>query len=202
MSSMLPAPRNKFNLETPIAAPANTLTAGLDAYRALSSLPPPAPFAVQPSGKRIEPEPRYMLLEEWVLGFTPGASSTASSTSTSSAASDTSASTADEDVDVLPSRIYKNATVPRAVCVAAHLACVARRAQAYWTAHASGSGSGAGREARAAGRGEAAAGCGTTDDGAGWHAWGRDGWEWEETGAAPLSTSSHVFPGIAHPAGD
>ncbi|KAJ7669931.1 phosphorylated protein that interacts with Vac8p [Mycena polygramma] len=113
-----------FNLEAPIAAPGDTPTAELDAYRALSSLPPPAPFAIQvllvvpppgggtalvhkPSGTRIEPEPRYVLLEEWVLGFTPGASSTASSTSTSSAASDTSA--ADEDVDVLPSTIYKNA---------------------------------------------------------------------------------------------
>ncbi|KAJ7669890.1 phosphorylated protein that interacts with Vac8p [Mycena polygramma] len=111
-----------FNLEAPIAAPGDTPTAELDAYRALSSLPPPAPFAIQvllvvppprggtalvhkPSGTRIEPEPRYVLLEEWVLGFTPGAPSTASS----SAASDTSASTADEHVDVLPSTIYKNA---------------------------------------------------------------------------------------------
>ncbi|KAJ7635581.1 autophagy-related protein 13-domain-containing protein [Mycena polygramma] len=103
-----------FNLETPIAAPGNTPTAELDAYRALSSLPPPAPLAVQillvvpppGGGTRIEPEPRYVLLEEWVLGFTPSASSW---TSTSSVASDTSASTADEDADVLPSTMYKNA---------------------------------------------------------------------------------------------
>ncbi|KAJ7669901.1 hypothetical protein DFH06DRAFT_1372271 [Mycena polygramma] len=39
--------RIQFNIETPTAAPGNTPTAELDAYRALSSLPPPAPLAVQ-----------------------------------------------------------------------------------------------------------------------------------------------------------
>ncbi|KAJ7669922.1 hypothetical protein DFH06DRAFT_1372370 [Mycena polygramma] len=186
-----------FNLETPIAAPGNTPTAEFDAYRTLSSLPPSAPFAIQvllvvpppgggtalvhkPSGTRIEPELRYVLLEEWVLGFTPGASSTASSTSTSSAASDTSASTADEDVDVLPSTIYKNA-IPLFRALFALLRILpALRGVRKLTGQRGGVG--AGREAPAARRGEAAPGSGSTDDVAGWHARGRDGreWEWRE----------------------
>ncbi|KAJ7669886.1 hypothetical protein DFH06DRAFT_1293861 [Mycena polygramma] len=213
-----------FNLEAPIAAPVDTPTAELDAYRALSSLPPPAPFAIQvllvvpppgggtalvhkPSGTRIEPEPRYVLLEEWVLGFTPGASSTASLTSTSSAASDTSA---DEDVDVLPSTIYKNA-IPlfRALCAAAHSACVARpgmgavqggkrglrvvvrlwpEGEPQTTVPGSVRGGGMGGIRNGwSGNGETVLGFGQSPS--------------SETGAAPLSTSSHVFPGIAHPAG-
>ncbi|KAJ7834191.1 hypothetical protein B0H14DRAFT_3142378 [Mycena olivaceomarginata] len=81
-----------FNLETPFAPPAATPTLELDAFRALCTSPPSPSsssahrasmvvevlLAVPPpgggtalvhtsSGTRIEPEPRCVLLEEWVL---------------------------------------------------------------------------------------------------------------------------------------
>ncbi|KAJ7437402.1 phosphorylated protein that interacts with Vac8p, partial [Mycena latifolia] len=99
-----------FNLETPLAASATTPTGELDAYRALSAAPAPRPLAVQvllavpppgggtalvhaPSRTRVEPSPRFVLLEEWVLAFAPPASSAAT----------------DEEADVAPPTIYKNA---------------------------------------------------------------------------------------------
>ncbi|KAJ7762999.1 phosphorylated protein that interacts with Vac8p, partial [Mycena metata] len=99
-----------FNLETALAPAQATPTVELDSYRALSSSSGIKPLAMQvllvvpppgggtalvhkTSGTRVEPEPRYVLLEEWVLGF-----------------SSTSTSTSEEtDADVLPSTIYKNA---------------------------------------------------------------------------------------------
>ncbi|KAJ7918846.1 phosphorylated protein that interacts with Vac8p, partial [Mycena leptocephala] len=101
-----------FNLETPLAPPSSTPTLELDAFRALSASPPPPQRALavqillvvpppgggtalvhKASGTRLEPEPRFVLLEEWVLAFTAS-----------------SASTDDESsADVLPPTIYKNA---------------------------------------------------------------------------------------------
>ncbi|KAJ7216944.1 autophagy-related protein 13-domain-containing protein [Mycena rebaudengoi] len=115
-----------FNLETPLAtAP----PAELDAYRALSSAPPPPPplapalalqilLAVPPAGgglalvhavsrTRVEPEPRWVLLEEWVLRFASSPSSSASSAS-SSASSTSSTDNGGRDEVLLPT-IYKNA---------------------------------------------------------------------------------------------
>ncbi|KAF7369477.1 Autophagy-related protein 13 [Mycena venus] len=117
-----------FNLETPLAPSAATPTTELDAYRTLSSTTPPQhPLALQvllvvpppgggtalvhkPTGTRLEPEPRHVLLEEWVLDFLSPSSSTSASTSTSETASLSSASSStDEETDVLPPTIYKNA---------------------------------------------------------------------------------------------
>ncbi|KAJ7646248.1 autophagy-related protein 13-domain-containing protein [Mycena polygramma] len=220
-----------FNLQRPIAAPGNTPTAELDSYRALSSLPPPAPLAVQillvvpppgggtalvhkPSGTRIEPEPRYVLLEEWVLAFTPSASSTASSTS---AASDASTSTADEDVDVLPSTMYKNA-IPLFRALFALLRIlpawrVVRKLTARRTAAGLGTVQGGKRGLRVVVRLRPEVGPQTAMPGGGGMGGNGGNGNWEtvlgfgqspssETGAASLSTSSHVFPGIAHPAGE
>ncbi|KAJ7813575.1 phosphorylated protein that interacts with Vac8p, partial [Mycena leptocephala] len=102
-----------FNLETPLAPPCSTPTLELDAFRALSASPPPPQRALavqillvvlppgggtelvhtEASGTRLEPEPRFVLLEEWVLAF---AASSASTDDESSA-------------HVLPPTIYKNA---------------------------------------------------------------------------------------------
>ncbi|KAJ7193104.1 phosphorylated protein that interacts with Vac8p, partial [Mycena pura] len=103
-----------FNLETPLAAPGSTPTSELDAYRALSSTPALRPLVIQvvlavpppgggtalvhtPSRTRVEPEPRFVLLEEWVLSCTPPAA--------------VSSSAATDDTDILPPTIYKN-TIP------------------------------------------------------------------------------------------
>ncbi|KAJ7343812.1 phosphorylated protein that interacts with Vac8p, partial [Mycena albidolilacea] len=106
-----------FNLETPLAPPAATPTLELDAFRALCTAPPSSPHSAQlavqvllavpppgggtalvhtPSGTRIEPEPRYVLLEEWVLALI---SSTSSSSTTEG----------EDESAVLPPTIYKNA---------------------------------------------------------------------------------------------
>ncbi|KAJ6521989.1 hypothetical protein B0H19DRAFT_1386753 [Mycena capillaripes] len=87
-----------FNLETPLAAPGRTPIAEV-----LLVVPPQGggtALVQKPSGTRIEPEPRYVVLEEWVLEFAPSAPSTLSS------ASDTNR---DEEMDVLLPTIYKNA---------------------------------------------------------------------------------------------
>ncbi|KAJ7437386.1 hypothetical protein FB451DRAFT_1570684 [Mycena latifolia] len=102
-----------FNLETPLTASATTPTGELDAYRALSALPAPRPLAVQ---VLLAPSPRFVLLEEWVLAFAPPASSAASSSSAAStksesrsSASTSRSSSTDEEADVAPPTIYKNA---------------------------------------------------------------------------------------------
>ncbi|KAJ6475971.1 autophagy-related protein 13-domain-containing protein [Mycena vitilis] len=226
-----------FNLETPIAAPGSTPTAELDAYRALSSLPPPHPLAVQvllvvpppgsgtalvhtPSGTRIDPEPRYVLLEEWVLGLTPFTA--ASDASRSSASS----STAEEegDADVLPSTIYKHA-IPLFRALFALLRILpawrvvrkltGRRASAV---QPQGGKRGLRVVVRLRPEGEPQGSARTQLTGGGGMqggmrpaGMGGNGGNGEtmlgfgdvpsrETGAAPLTTSTHVFPGIAHPA--
>ncbi|KAJ7710707.1 autophagy-related protein 13-domain-containing protein [Mycena rosella] len=128
-ASELGAPSGKtdkwFNLETPLAASVSTPTSELDAYRALSAGPAPRPLAIQillavpppgggtalvhaPSRTRVEPSPRFVLLEEWVLAFA-APSSSASIKSESDASTRSGSSSTDEDTDVAPPTIYKNA---------------------------------------------------------------------------------------------
>ncbi|KAJ6528540.1 hypothetical protein B0H19DRAFT_536484 [Mycena capillaripes] len=214
MSCVLRAPRSRvryrerlisgsFNLKNPLATPGSTLIVEIDTYRALSTAPPPAVLAVQilfvvpppgagtalvhkPSGTHIEPEPRYVLLEEWVLAFAP---SPPSASSTSSSASDTSrSSSTDEEGDVLPPTIYKNSI--------ADTACVARRAEACGEEGAWGWADG--REARVTGYSKVAAGR-RCAGGSGWN----EGWsEWRDAawfrgiarGRGGRGAAAHEYP--------
>ncbi|KAJ6574141.1 autophagy-related protein 13-domain-containing protein [Mycena capillaripes] len=218
-----------FNLETPLAAPGSTPTAELDAYRALSTAPPPPALAVQillvvpppgggtalvhkPSGTRIEPEPRHVLLEEWILAFTPSPPS-APSTSSSSVSDTSRSSSTDEEADVLPPTIYKNA-IPLFRALFALLRILpawrvvrklaGRRAPAGGVQSAAGGKRGLRVMVRLRPEGHPQA-----MGGAMWSG-GNGGHETTlgfgespapEAGTAPLPTSTHVFPGIAHPAG-
>ncbi|KAJ7177085.1 autophagy-related protein 13-domain-containing protein [Mycena filopes] len=248
-----------FNLETPLAPAQATPTVELDSYRALSSphannqikplsvqvllvVPPPGggtALVHKASGGRVEPEPRYVLLEEWVLAFatTSTASSTASTASTSTAsasASDAdsmsggsrSSSTDDEDAEVLPPTIYKNA-IPLFRALFALLRILpawrvvrklaGRRPGAAGLAGAGVGAGGAGRrglrvvvrlrpETALHDDGDwRAGGGGGNGNGGNGNGNGERTLEFgespsPETGAAPLATSSHVFPGIKHPA--
>ncbi|KAJ7689878.1 autophagy-related protein 13-domain-containing protein [Mycena metata] len=226
-----------FNLETALAPALATPTLELDSYRALSSSSGIKPLAIQvllvvpppgggtalvhkASGTRVEPEPRYVLLEEWVLGFSStstsistSSTSDASSSSSSSAASDTTASggssTSEEtDADVLPSTIYKNA-IPlfRALFALLRILPAWRvvrkltsRKPTTPSSTSTTSTLGAAGERKQRGlrvivrlrpdageeRGEATLLFGQSPA--------------PESGAAPLATSTHVFPGIRHPA--
>ncbi|KAK7000541.1 autophagy-related protein 13 [Favolaschia claudopus] len=98
------------------------------AIQVLLAIPPPGggtALVHKPTNTRVEPEPRWVVLEEWVLGFvSSSASSSTSSSSTTSATSTTSTTStstfgggggdrgggaSDDEEDVLPSTIYKNA---------------------------------------------------------------------------------------------
>ncbi|KIK78787.1 hypothetical protein PAXRUDRAFT_163009 [Paxillus rubicundulus Ve08.2h10] len=103
-------PDKWFNLETPDL---DLFKDHLRIYRAVSSSPTPPPFELQvllsipesttnqvlvylapdSSRIRIDPIPRYILLENWLLSFTPGFSQTHHN---------------DEPGDVAPSTIYKH----------------------------------------------------------------------------------------------
>ncbi|KAF7377113.1 Autophagy-related protein 13 [Mycena sanguinolenta] len=226
-----------FNLETAIAPPASTPTAELDAYRALSTSPPSRALVIQvllvvpppgggtalvhkPSGTRIEPEPRFVLLEEWILAFTPSASSASSSVASSNTSR--SSSTDDEDTEVLPATIYKNA-IPLFRALFALLRIlpawrVVRKltGRRPGTGGVQGVGAGAGKRGlkvvlRLRPEGEPSS---TTGGSSGLRAMGGNGGNGNgetmlafgqpptlDAGAAPLPTSTHAFPGIPHPAG-
>ncbi|KAJ7123442.1 autophagy-related protein 13-domain-containing protein [Mycena epipterygia] len=219
-----------FNLETPIAAPGNTPTSELDLYRSLSSFSStsaaPRPLTVQillavpppgggtalvhtPSRTRVEPQPRLVLLEEWVLAFSPPSSS-ASST---------------DEADVLPPTIYKNA-IPlfRALYALLRILPAWRVVRKLAGRRAAGVSPPSGVNAGGKGRGmrvvvrlrpeddvvEGGA-AGLRGMGMGGEGNGGNGEDTilafgdspaPETGAAPLPTSTHVFPGIPHPAGE
>ncbi|KAJ7177375.1 hypothetical protein C8R43DRAFT_1193362 [Mycena crocata] len=92
------------------------------AIRVLLGVPPPGggtALVHAASGTCVEPEPRLVLVEEWVLAFSPTAStssatstatSTASGASTSSTATTGGSSSSGGSTDeVLPPTIYKNA---------------------------------------------------------------------------------------------
>ncbi|KAJ7813570.1 hypothetical protein B0H13DRAFT_2141829, partial [Mycena leptocephala] len=94
------------------------------AVQILLVVPPPGggtALVHKASGTRVEPEPRFVLLEEWVLAFaassvsatsTSGASTSSASTSPSASDTTTSRSSSTDDessADVLPPTIYKNA---------------------------------------------------------------------------------------------
>ncbi|KAF7330663.1 Autophagy-related protein 13 [Mycena sanguinolenta] len=226
-----------FNLETAVAPPASTPTAELDAYRALSTTPPARALVIQvllvvpppgggtalvhkPSGTRIEPEPRFVLLEEWVLAFTPSASSASSSVASSNTSR--SSSTDDEDTEVLPATIYKNA-IPLFRALFALLRIlpawrVVRKltGRRPGTGGVQGVGAGAGKRGlkvvvRLRPEGEPSS---MTGGSSGLRAMGGNGGNGNgetmlafgqpptlDAGAAPLPTSTHAFPGISHPAG-
>ncbi|KAJ6628418.1 autophagy-related protein 13-domain-containing protein [Mycena sp. CBHHK59/15] len=226
-----PNPRTDkwFNLETPLAPPASTPTAELDAFRALSSAPPApgTPFAVQvvlavppPAGgtalvhaasrTRVEPEPRWVLLEEWVLHFAPAAaSSPAASTSTSSTSSSSTSSSAADDADVLPPTIYKNA-IPlfRALYALLRILPAWRVVRKLAVRRALGRLRVVVRlrpAAEAAGRGGGERGFGMGGNGNGGNGETTLGFGESPAagaGAPPLPTSTHVFPGVPHPAGE
>ncbi|KAJ7227971.1 autophagy-related protein 13-domain-containing protein [Mycena haematopus] len=225
-----------FNLETALAPPASTPTAELDAFRALSTMPPSRALAIQvllvvpppgggtalvhkPSGTRIEPEPRYVLLEEWVLAFAPSSTS-----ASSSAASSRSSSTDEEDTDVLPPTIYKNA-IPLFRALFALLRILpAWRVVRKLTGRrptlggVQGVGAGGGKRGlkvvvRLRPEGESNSTTGgiggmrTVMGGNGGNGNGETTLAFGESptldaGAAPLPTSMHAFPGIPHPAGE
>ncbi|KAJ7064357.1 autophagy-related protein 13-domain-containing protein [Mycena amicta] len=181
-----------FNLETPITSTIPTLE--LDAYRVLSAIPNPRPLVIQvvlavpPAGAgtalvhatrtRIEPEPRFVLLEEWTLACVP------SSSSSSSTSSDTSI----DDTDILPSTIYKN-TIPLFRALFSFL----RILPTWRTVLKLGKRRGTGRSLRVMVR------LRPDQDDSGLLRFGQS--PSPEMAAAPLPTSTHVFPGIAHPAG-
>ncbi|KAJ6452813.1 autophagy-related protein 13-domain-containing protein [Mycena sanguinolenta] len=213
-----------FNLETAAAPPASTPTAELDAYRALSTMPPSRALAIQvllvvpppgggtalvhkPSGTRIEPEPRFVLLEEWVLAFTPSSSSASSS----------------EDTEVLPPTIYKNA-IPLFRALFALLRIlpawrVVRKltGRRPGTGGVQGVGAGGGKRGlkvalRLRPEGEPSS---STGGSSGFRAMGGNGGNGNgetmlafgqpptlDADATPLPTSTHEFPGIRHPAGE
>ncbi|KAK7023325.1 autophagy-related protein 13 [Favolaschia claudopus] len=166
----------------------------------------------KPSNTRVEPEPRWVVLEEWVLGFS---SSSASTSSTSSAASDTSTS-ADDEEDVLPSTIYKNA-IPLFRALFALLRIlpawrvVRRLAGRRTTSGAGGAGFGAFGGGGGIQGGKRSLGVVVRlrpNTGTGQGLGGGQGGDQTlafaqspspETHAPPLQTSTHVFPGVAIP---
>ncbi|KAJ6541187.1 autophagy-related protein 13-domain-containing protein [Mycena vulgaris] len=200
-----------FNLETPLGPP----TPELDVYRTLSSAYAPAPrpmtvqvlLAVPPPGggtvlvhaasrTRVEPSPRFVLLEEWILAFAAPASSAASSSSSASTKSDTSGSTStEEDGDVAPPTIYKNA-IPlfRALYALLRILPAWRAGRKLAGRRANG-----GRlrvVVRLVGGDENATGGG----GGGEAVLGFGESPAPGAGAPPLPTSTHLFPGIPLPA--
>ncbi|KAF7369475.1 Autophagy-related protein 13 [Mycena venus] len=227
-----------FNLETPLAPSTATPTTELDAFRNLSSAPPPHARALQvllvvpppgggaalvqkPSGARFEPEPRHVLLEEWVLDFSSSSISSLNPTSTSemtssSSASDRSSST-DKKTDMLPLTIYKNA-IPLFRALYALLRILSGgRVVRKLTGRRPGvgaEGGGASDEggkrglrvvARPRPEGEAsqATAMGGTRMGKNGSGNGGNGGDTALIfGAPPLLTSTHTFPGIAHPKGE
>ncbi|KAF7324536.1 Autophagy-related protein 13 [Mycena kentingensis (nom. inval.)] len=178
-----------FNLDTPI-----TSTPDLDAYRSISAGSAPRPLTIQvvlavpppgggtalvhaPTSTRIEPEPRFVLLEEWTLACSP----VSDSSSTQSSSTD--------DNDILPPTIYKN-SIPLFRAIYALL----RILPAWRTVLKLGKRRGTGKALRVMVRlrpddeprgtvlefGQSMA---------------------PETSPGPLPTNTHIFPGIAHPAG-
>nr|GAT47774.1 predicted protein [Mycena chlorophos] len=179
-----------FNLETQITS--TVPTAALDVYRTLSAgqtkpmaiqvvlvVPPSvAGWALMHEGTtttRVEPEPRFVLLEEWVLSYVP-LESVSSGSSTSSM----------EDPDIQPSTIYKN-TIPLFRALYSFL----RILPAWRTVVRLARRRGNGRSLRVAVR------LRPDNDNESMLRFGqRPG-----PTAAPLPTSTHTFPAIAHPAG-
>ncbi|KAJ7257142.1 autophagy-related protein 13-domain-containing protein [Mycena rebaudengoi] len=171
------------------------------------------------SRTRVEPEPRWVLLEEWVLRFVTSPSSSASSAS-SSASSTSGTDNGDRD-EVLPPTIYKNA-IPLFRALFALLRIlpawrVVRKLAGRGARGGMGVGMGMGMAGNGGGKGMRVVVRLRPDDdgGPGWRVGGggfrevRGGGETTlefgespapQTGAAPLPTSTHVFPGIAHPA--
>ncbi|KAJ7079441.1 autophagy-related protein 13-domain-containing protein [Mycena belliarum] len=202
-----------FNLETPLAASATVPASSLDAYRALSASPAPRPLAIQvllavpppgggtalvhtPSRTRVDPAPRFVLLEEWVLAFAAPASSSASAHSAASTSTSTSrSSSTDDGGDVAPPTIYKNA-IPLFRALFALL-----RVLPAWRAVRKL----AGRRAANGGRLRVVLRVADAEGGQGWG--GDPTLEFGDSpapgvGAEPLPTSTHVFPPILHPAGE
>ncbi|KAJ7215664.1 hypothetical protein C8J57DRAFT_1483139 [Mycena rebaudengoi] len=160
------------------------------------------------SRTRVEPEPRWVLLEEWVLRFASSPSSSASSAS-SSASSTSSTDNGGRDEVLLPT-IYKNA-IPLFRALFALLRILpawrvvrklAGRGARAGDGRRDGDGDGGKRRGGRAcaslveSRRREVARCGA----------GETTLEFGEspapqTGATPFPTSTHVFPGIAHPAG-
>ncbi|KAK7051723.1 autophagy-related protein 13, partial [Favolaschia claudopus] len=216
------------------------------AIQVLLAIPPPGggtALVHKPSNTRVEPEPRWVVLEEWVLGFASASShpSTSHNTSTSYSsshntyASDSSTSSSastsstlgggsEEEEDVLPSTIYKNA-IPLFRALFALLRIlpawrVVRRLAGRRTASVGATGFGIGMQG-----GGGAFGGGGGMQGGGKRSLGvvvrlrptsdagtRAG-QGEatlsfaqspspETHAPPLQTSTHVFPGVGIPGGE
>ncbi|KAJ7117227.1 autophagy-related protein 13-domain-containing protein [Mycena crocata] len=113
-SSSLSTASNKSSPSSSSAGPPPPL-----AIQVLLAVPPPGggtALVHAASGTRVEPEPRFVLLEEWALAFSPTAStssaaSTASgaSTATTGGGGSSSSSGGSTNDEVLPPTIYKNA---------------------------------------------------------------------------------------------
>ncbi|KAJ7887627.1 hypothetical protein B0H14DRAFT_3856322 [Mycena olivaceomarginata] len=170
-----------------------------------------------PSGTRIEPEPRYVLLEEWMLALIPSTSTSAStSASTSSAASTSTASSTagsgstsssdtsvDEDTAVLPPTIYKNA-IPLFRALYALLRNPPRVARQGFGQGGGQGGGGGGRRGlkvvvrlRPPDSTRRPQGGGNGDETT--LAFGDS--PAFEAGVEPLATSGHTFPGVGVPGG-
>ncbi|KAJ7732076.1 phosphorylated protein that interacts with Vac8p, partial [Mycena maculata] len=102
LSSLSPSPSSSSSL--PSSPSTSSSAAKPLAIQVLLSVPPAGggtALVHAPSRTRVEPEPRFVLLEEWVLAFASASTATSSSADRGGEGG--------RDADVLPPTIYKNA---------------------------------------------------------------------------------------------